>query len=52
MLGKVFIDMRTGDVWGLPTLSQSPYPVDVTQPKPPKSSPMYLGKFMLDEAKR
>ena len=52
MLGKVFIDMRTGDIWGFPTLSQSPYPIDATQAKPPKSSPMYLGKFMLDEAKR
>lgn len=51
LLGKVFIDMRTGDIWGFPTLAQSPYPIDVTQPKPPKSSPMYLGKFMFDQAK-
>lgn len=51
VLGKVFIDMRTGDIWGFPTLAQSPYPVDPTQTKPPKSSPMYLGKFMLDQAK-
>lgn len=52
VLGKVFIDMRTGDIWGFPTLSQSPYPIDATQPKPPKTYPMYLGKFMLEDAKR
>ncbi|HEY1732673.1 MAG TPA: hypothetical protein VGG15_13025 [Terriglobales bacterium] len=52
MYGKVVIDMRSGDIWGFPTLAQSPYPIDPVHPKPPKSSPMYLGKFMLDEAKR
>ena len=52
MYGKVVIDMRNGDVWGFPTLSQSPYPIDASQTKPPKSSPMYLGKFMLNEASR
>ncbi len=51
VLGKVFIDMRTGDIWGFPTLAQSPYPIDVTQSKPPKSYPVYLGKFMFDSAK-
>ncbi|HUI85440.1 MAG TPA: hypothetical protein VL240_14535 [Candidatus Binatia bacterium] len=48
--GKVVIDMRNGDIWGFPTLSASPYPVDTAQTKPPKSYPMYLGKFMFSEA--
>jgi hypothetical protein len=52
MYGKVMIDMKTGDIWGFPTLSQSPYPIDSAQVKPPKSYPMYLGKFMFEEAKR
>lgn len=52
MFGKVVIDMRNGDIWGFPTLSQSPYPIDAAQTKPPKSHPMYLGKFMFDEVKR
>jgi len=52
MYGKVVIDMRSGDIWGFPTLAQSPYPIDTAQPKPPKSSPMYLGKFMFSEAIR
>ncbi|MFZ0314694.1 MAG: hypothetical protein WAL85_18450 [Candidatus Korobacteraceae bacterium] len=52
MYGKVVIDMRNGDIWGFPTLTQGPYPVDAAQTKPPKSSPMYLGKFMFSEATR
>ncbi len=52
MYGKVMIDMRTGDVWGFPTLVEGPYPVDVAKSDPPKSHPMYLGKFVLGEASR
>jgi hypothetical protein len=52
MYGKVVIDMRTGDIWGFPTLTQSPYPIDSAQSTPPKSSPMYLGKFMFNQAVR
>ena len=50
MYGKVVIDMRSGDIWGFPTINQLPYPSDPTTTKPPKSSPMYLGKFMFSEA--
>lgn len=52
MYGKMVIDMRNGDIWGYPTLTQGPYPVDSAKTVPPKSYPMYLGKFMFDEAKR
>ncbi len=52
VLGKVVIDMRSGDIWGFPTLADGPYPVDPTSPKPPKSHPMYLGKFVFSEATR
>jgi hypothetical protein len=52
MYGKVVIDMRSGDIWGFPTLVQGPYPVDNAKPTSPKSYPMYLGKFMFSEAKR
>ncbi len=45
MLGKVVIDMRSGDVWGFPTLEDVPYPIDRTTTKPPVSQPMYLGRF-------
>jgi hypothetical protein len=43
--GEVFIDMRNGDIWGFPTLSGVPYPVNLTSPQPPVSAPMCLGKF-------
>lgn len=43
--GKVVIDMRNGDVWGFPTMSTTPYPVDTSKSEPPVSEPMYLGKF-------
>jgi hypothetical protein len=52
MQGKVFIDLRTGDVWGFPTLTSAPYPVDVAKTEPPVSQPMYLGKFDLSKMKR
>ena len=48
--GKMVVDMRTGDIWGFPTLTQSPYPIDSAQTIPPKSSPMYLGKFLFSQA--
>lgn len=50
LYGKVVIDMRNGDIWGFPTLSQGPYPVDTAKTTPPKSYPVYLGKFMFSEA--
>jgi hypothetical protein len=52
MYGKMMIDMRTGDVWGFPTLAESPYPIDATKSEPPRSRPMYLGKFVLSDAHR
>lgn len=43
--GKVMIDLRTGEIWGFPTLSPYGYPVDVAHSAPPVSAPMYLGRF-------
>ena len=50
--GKMMIDMRTGDIWGFPTTVEGPYPMDSAKSEPPKSHPMYLGKFVLSEAVR
>ena len=52
MYGKMMIDMRTGDIWGFPTLVEGPYPIDVAKSEPPKSHPIYLGKFVLSDASR
>jgi hypothetical protein len=45
VVGKVVVDLRTGDIWGFPTGNDQPYPVDTTQTKPPVSVPMYLGRY-------
>jgi hypothetical protein len=50
--GKVVIDLHTGDVWGFPTLSSAPYPVDATSSKPLVSEPIYLGRFDFSKMKR
>jgi len=52
MQGKVFIDLRTGDIWGFPTLSDLPYPVNPTKTEPQVSAPIYLGKFDLSKMNR
>jgi hypothetical protein len=54
LYGKIMIDMRTGDVWGFPTLVQAPYPVsaNAANTRSAKSEPIYLGQFALEEAKR
>jgi hypothetical protein len=49
--GKVVIDMNTGNIWGFPTMSGTPYPVDTSANKPPVSKPMYLGKFDFESVK-
>jgi len=43
--GKVVVDMRSGEIWGFPTYSGTPYPIDTTRSTPPVSEPIYLGKF-------
>jgi len=48
LLGKVVIDLRTGNVWGFPTLATAPYPIEVTRSEPPTSTPFLLGRFDLD----
>jgi hypothetical protein len=47
VLGKVFIDLANGNVWGYPTTVDQPYPVDVMNSKPPTSKPFLLGRFDL-----
>ncbi len=49
VLGKVAIDLRSGNVWGFPTLTQEPYPVDTTSDKPPVSHPFLLGRLALED---
>lgn len=48
VFGKMVVDLRTGKIWGFPTTTQAPYPVNATQSKPPTSQPFLLGTFALD----
>jgi hypothetical protein len=50
--GKVMINLRTGDIWGFPTNSVLPYPVDPLGKTPPVVKPVYLGRFDLAAAHR
>lgn len=50
--GKVMINMATGKVWGFPTLTNAPYPIDVSTTKPPVSHPMLLGTFALQDTEK
>jgi hypothetical protein len=47
-LGKVMIDLHTGNIWGFPTASDTPYPVKLSGSAPPVSQPFLLGRFDLD----
>jgi hypothetical protein len=50
--GKMMIDMRNGKIWGFPTTTQDPYPVNLMDSKPQTSRPFLLGKFALEDADR
>ena len=49
VMGKVVIDLGTGKVWGFPTLTDKPYPVDTIHTAPPVSHPIYLGRLNFSE---
>lgn len=50
--GKVVVDLTNGNIWGFPTATTAPYPIDAATPQPATSSPMYLGKFNLAAMQR
>jgi hypothetical protein len=43
VLGKVVVDLRTGKIWGYPTLSDSPYPISALHSGIPTSTPFLVG---------
>ena len=49
--GKLVINRITGDIWGFPTLQDSPYPISTTNTEPPVTRPIYLGKFDFSKAR-
>ncbi len=50
--GRMVVDLQSGTVWGFPTLTSAPYPVDISSSKPPVSHPIYLGRFAFEDITR
>ena len=51
-MGKVVVDLRTGNVWGFPTATNKvPYPIVFADTQPPTSKPFLLGRFDLGAMK-
>jgi hypothetical protein len=50
-LGKIAVNLRTGNVWGFPTGSTDPYPVSPLDGKPQVSRAIPLGRFAVGDAK-
>ncbi len=50
--GKVVVDMRSGKIWGFPTLAPQSYPIAGMQSKPPTSHPFELGKFAFEDTNK
>ena len=45
LLGKVVVDLKTGNVWGFPTGVNAPYPIVTTDTTTPVSRPFLLARF-------
>lgn len=50
--GRMVVDLQSGSIWGFPTLTSAPYPVDISSSKPPVSHPIYLGRFAFEDITR
>lgn len=49
VLGKVVVDLRTGNIWGFPTLTQDPYPAVGANTRQQVSHPFLLGKYAFSD---
>src|SRR5882757_7757656 len=47
--GRVVVDLRTGKIWGFPTITTDPYPFDALNSKPQTSRPFELGRFAFED---
>jgi hypothetical protein len=47
--GRVVVDLRTGKIWGFPTIATDPYPFDALNSKPQISRPFELGRFAFED---
>ena len=50
--GKVAVDLRSGKIWGFPTLGPQPFPVNMVDNKPQTSHPFALGRFAFEDTNK
>jgi hypothetical protein len=49
LYGRIVVDLRTGKIWGFPTITTDPYPFDALNSKPQTSHPFELGRFAFED---
>jgi hypothetical protein len=47
--GKVVVDLRSGKIWGFPTLGPQPFPINMIDSKPQTTHPFPLGRFAFED---
>ncbi len=52
VMGKVVVDLRNGNIWGFPTMTQDPYPTAGANTKPVTSHPFLLGRYALADMEK
>ena len=50
--GRMVVDLRTGKIWGFPTITTDPYPFNALNSKPITSHPFELGSFALEDMEK
>ena len=50
--GRMVVDLRTGKIWGFPTITTDPYPFNAMNSKPVISHPFELGSFAFEEMEK
>jgi hypothetical protein len=49
LYGRMVVDLRTGKIWGFPTMTTDPYPFNAMNSKPQTSHPFELGRFAFED---
>jgi hypothetical protein len=50
--GRMVVDLRTGKIWGFPTITMDPYPFNAMSSKPVTSRPFELGTFAFEDMEK
>ena len=50
--GRMVVDLRTGKIWGFPTITTDPYPFNAMSSKPVVSHPFELGGFAFEDMEK